>query len=188
MVVIVSGPSGSGKTTVINQLLKSGKFKFFKSATSRPRREGEPDHHYFITEEEFLERIKRGEFFEYEEVHGLHYGVLWKEINDIIADKKYDYIRDIEVKGNVNLRKYLDGKTPYVSIFLDAPDDVLYQRLIARGESEERARIRLQRNQLERQYKNHYDAVIENIDLDKTVKAVAQAIEKYRKLRQPDRV
>ena len=65
-----------------------------------------------------------------------------------------------------------------LSIFLDAPDDVLAERLRGRGEEEERIKVRLSRAEEERSFKNDYDAVIENIDLEKTITKIVELIEK----------
>ena len=90
----------------------------------------------------------------------------------VVEDKENDYIRDIDVKGNLSIRKYLSGKCRVVSIFLDAPDEVLMSRLRERGDSEEQIKIRLSRKDFERAHKKYYDLVIENIDLNKTLKII----------------
>ena len=67
-----------------------------------------------------------------------------------------------------------------VTIFLDAPDDVLAERLRARGESPEKIALRLSRGGLERSYKDKYDLVIENIDLNTTLQIINDFIDKRR--------
>ena len=67
-----------------------------------------------------------------------------------------------------------------VSIFLDAPDDVLKQRLILRGESQEQIDKRLSRSELERSFKKYYDLVIENIDLEKTLNTIVDFLDNER--------
>ena len=64
-----------------------------------------------------------------------------------------------------------------LTVFLDVPDAELYARLIARGESEERAKVRLSRGNLERGFKNQYDLVIENTDIRKTIEIIEREIE-----------
>lgn len=80
----------------------------------------------------------------------------------------------------LNVRKYLEGKVPMISIFLEVPDEELARRLLARGESEERIKVRLARRELERSYKKHFDLVIENIDLEKTVQEISDFIDRNR--------
>lgn len=181
MLIVMSGVSGSGKNTIINKLRQSHKeLLFFKSATTRPRREGEENYYYF-TEEEFAFRKGNREFFETEEVHGYYYGIMNRELEKIITDTEHDYIKDVDVHGNQRLRKYLKGKAKMLSIFLDAPDEVLHQRLLGRGESEERIKVRLSRAEMERSCKSDYDLVIENIDLDTTVETIEKAYAKAKK-------
>lgn len=178
MLIFLSGISGSGKGTVIKELAKDlPNLQFFKSATTRPRRENE-DAYIYLTQEEFDQKVQNGEFFETEPVHGFYYGVLNQSLDLIIAQPDKIFIKDIDVHGMERIVKFLKGKAKVVSIFLDAPDDVLYDRLINRGESHERATIRLQRGQLERSYKDKFDYVIENIDLAKTVKTIREIITK----------
>ena len=143
MFIIFSGVSGSGKNTVMNELLKKRKNLFIleqSSATTREKRESDAIYntYKYMTKEEFEKGISDGEFFEFEEVHGCYYGVLNEALNRVIDNPQNDYMRDIDVKGNIKLRNYLKDKCGVLSIFLDAPDDVIYDRLIKRGESEER--------------------------------------------------
>ena len=82
--IIFSAPSGSGKSTIINHLLQQGlNLAFSISATSRPPRGTERDgvEYFFLTPDEFRERIARGEFLEYEEVYpGRFYGTLKAQV------------------------------------------------------------------------------------------------------------
>ena len=68
LLLIVSGPAGSGKTTIINKLIESGDFVFSVSATTRAPRPGEVNgvDYFFITKEEFKDRIRLGEMLEYD--------------------------------------------------------------------------------------------------------------------------
>ncbi|HXP48463.1 MAG TPA: guanylate kinase, partial [Bacteroidia bacterium] len=82
--VIVAGPSGTGKTTIVRHLLSVfPRLAFSISATSRPKRvnERESEDYYFLTVEQFKEKIKHGEFIEWEEVYpGSYYGTLKSEV------------------------------------------------------------------------------------------------------------
>ena len=120
-----------------------------------------------MSEEEFLRKKEEGAFFETEFTHGYWYATQYSELEKLINNPQNIYIKDIEVHGNRKLREYFNGKVKVTSIFLDAPDEVLYQRLIKRGESEERAKIRLSRGVMERQYKDEYDIVIEKLVMKK---------------------
>lgn len=186
MFVAISGISASGKNTVIQKLIERRKnLKVLKksSCTTRTPRNTDKDFetYNYLTKEEFEKGIKDGIFIEHELVHENYYGTLKSAFNKVIEDKDNDYMRDIDVKGTVNLKKYLQGKVKMVSIFLDAPDEILKDRLKKRGESEEQILKRLSRSDLERSYKNHYDLVIENIDLEKTLKTIIDFLDKERK-------
>lgn len=177
MFIIISGISSSGKNTVMNNLVKERenlKILERSSVTTREPRESDKSFntYFYTSQEEFLQMVDEGKFVEHEEVHGNYYGVLKKPLDRVVKDKEYDYIRDIDVKGNLSIRKYLKGKCRVLSIFLDAPDEVLIDRLRKRGDSEEQIKIRLSRKDFERAHKKYYDLVIENIDLKKTLKII----------------
>ena len=183
MLFVISGVSSSGKNTVMQELIKRVKnLKVLSksSGTTRPPRESDKefDTYIYLTKEEFEQGIKQGKFFEYEIVHENMYGLLKERIETAINSKTDDYIRDVEVKGNVTLRNAYKDKI--VSIFIDAPNDVLRDRLLKRGDKPEDIELRLSRSELERSYKNHYDLVIDNIDLEKTLSTLENFIEKVR--------
>ncbi len=182
MLVIFSGVSGVGKNTIINILLSEGKNRFFiKSATTRASRGASDINYEFITEEEFDRRDKNGEFFETISVHTHRSATQFKELEKVINNPQNLYIKDIDVIGTQKLLQFFKDKNVKVlTIFLDAPDDVLYDRLIKRGESEEKARLRLSRAEMERQYKDKYDLVIENIDMEKTLSIIRKKLKEER--------
>ncbi len=182
MLIILSGVSGAGKNTVICELIKRRKdLRLFPTCTTREKRknerEGQP--YFFLTKEGFLKKQKDGEFFETQETHGNLYGVLNKSLEDVGKMTKIDFIKDIDVCGNIKLKKEL--KENALSIFLDVPEDELFRRLIARGESEESARFRLSRGAMEKEHIHEYDYVIENLNLEETVQKISDIIEKTKK-------
>lgn len=176
MFVILTGVSGAGKNTVISRLLSEGDNRFLiKSATTRARRvdvKGDEEIYDFLSDEEFDRREANGEFFEVNQYRGFKYATQNKELQKIIDHPENLYFKDIEVLGTQKLVKYLKGKVKFLTIFLDVPDDVLYDRLIKRGETDERARYRIERGGMEREYKPLYDLVIDNIDLEKTLQII----------------
>lgn len=185
MFIAISGISASGKNTVIKNLIKSRKnLKVLKrsSCTTRPKRKTDEEFetYLYLTKEEFEQGIKDGIFIEHELVHDNYYGMLKSSFLDVIDDKSNDYIRDIDVKGEHSLKNYLNGKVKMLSIFLDAPDDVLEKRLKDRGDSLEQIEKRLSRKELERSYKQNFDIVIDNIDLDETIKAINKFLDNNR--------
>ena len=183
MFIVISGISASGKNTVMNRLLlERSNLKVLEksSATTRtPRPTDKNNNTYvFMSLEEFEKGIKENKFFEYENVHGNYYGTLLSRLEYVVDNQKFDFIRDIEVKGNRNLKSYFAGKCPMVSIFLDAPDEVLRKRLLERGDSPVDIEKRLSRGELERSYKGDYDLVVENIDIEKTLKTINNFLDK----------
>ena len=180
MLVILSGVSGAGKNTVINRLLEEGDNRFLiKSATTREPRGGGIDNNYeFMSDEEFARREKNGEFFETIDAHAHKYATQFKELEKVTSNPQNIYMKDIDVVGTQKLVSHLADKAKVLTIFLDAPDEILRERLKGRGEEEERIKVRLSRAEEERAHKKDYDAVIENIDLEKTIKTILELIEK----------
>ncbi len=182
MFIAFSGVSSSGKNTVMNELIKRRsdlKVLELSSGTTRAPRESDSQFNTYVyfSKEEFKKGIEEGLFFEYEEVHGNYYGTILSRLEAVTQDLEHDYIRDIDVKGVVNLKKYFKNKCGIISIFLDAPDEVLRERLLKRGDSPEDIEKRLSRGELERSYKDKYDLVIENIDLEKTIQTISDFID-----------
>lgn len=185
MFIVVSGISASGKNTVMNRLLserKNLRVLDFSSGTTREPRPSDSDNntYVFMSKEEFEKGIEEGKFFEYENVHGNYYGTLLSRLQHVVDNQELDFMRDIDVKGNRNLKKFFAGKCPMVSIFLDAPDEIIRERLKARGDKPEDIEKRLSRGELERSYKPDYDLVIDNLDIEKTIKTINDFLDNIR--------
>lgn len=181
MFIIFSGVSASGKNTIMQELAKRDEniqILDRSSGTTREPRESDRDNntYLFMTKDEFERGIERGDFFEYECVHGNYYGILNSALNRVIENQKIDFMRDIDVHGREKIVSHFEGKCPTLTIFLDAPNDELAKRLALRGESEDRVKVRLERSELERSYKDDYDLVIENRDIDETVEKILNFI------------
>ncbi len=178
MFVIVSGSSGVGKNTILNELFKlDSNIKNFVSYTTRDMREGEIDgvHYHFLSKPEFQKLNEQGKFCEVEEIHGNYYGC---QIEDILhaIDSDQILIKDLGVEGAQNLEKIF-GQDKIVTIFIDAPRDVLRQRLIDRGEKA--LELRLSRYDYEHTFVSNYDYVVQNIDLAQSVKQVLSIIREH---------
>ncbi len=173
--LIFTAPSGAGKTTIVRHLLKHfGQLAFSVSATNRPMRPGEEDGvaYYFLSDEEFADRIAAGDFVEYEEVYpGRFYGTLHAELHRLWAQDKV-IVFDIEVKGATNLKKFYPEQSTAVFVAPPSPE-ILFQRLRDRNtESEADLKVRIERAEEELAYLNSFDRVLLNDDLDT---ALAQA-------------
>jgi len=166
--IIFSAPSGAGKTTIVQHLLtKIPELEFSISATTRKPRgdEKEGQDYYFISKAEFLHKIAKKHFVEFEEVYsGTFYGTLRTEIERIWNDGK-TVIFDIDVEGGLHLkRKYEESA---LAIFVQPPSlEVLKQRLSARGtDSEEKLKERFEKAEKELNYAPQFDIILKNHDL-----------------------
>jgi len=133
--IIFSAPSGSGKTTIVRHLLKTfpDQIEFSISATSRPKRgiEENGKDYYYLSPEEFKEKIAKQEFLEWEEVYaGTCYGTLKSEVEKIWAKKKA-VIFDIDVEGGLNLKQQFKDNS--LAVFVMPPSiKILEERLRSR--------------------------------------------------------
>jgi guanylate kinase len=169
-VLVVTGPSGAGKGTLIRELVERVPgIEVTVSATTRERRRGEEDgrEYWFLSDDEFLARVERGEFLEHVEfVSGHRYGTLRSELDRIAANGHVPLL-ELETEGALRVKREVPGA---VTIFISARVDELERRLRERatesaGEIGER--IELARKQLEQAGK--FDHVIENDDLERAV-------------------
>ncbi len=166
--IIFSAPSGSGKSTIINYLLKQNlNLAFSISATSRPLRGTERDgvEYFFLTPDEFRERIARGEFLEYEEVYpGRYYGTLKSQVEKQLADGQ-NVIFDIDVVGGCNLKRFYGDRA--LSVFIQPPSvEELRRRLVGRGtDAPEVIADRVAKAEYELGFAPKFDVVVVNDDL-----------------------
>jgi guanylate kinase len=166
--IIFSAPSGAGKTTIVQHLLtKFPNLEFSISATTRKPRGDEKSgkDYYFITKEEFLHRIAKKQFVEFEEVYsGTFYGTLRTEI-DRIWQKGKTVIFDIDVEGGLHLKRKYDGQA--LAIFVQPPSlEVLIERLTGRGtDSEDKLKERFIKAEKELNYAPQFDIILKNHDL-----------------------
>lgn len=180
--VIFSAPSGSGKTTLVQRLLKKDlNLEFSISACSRPKRKGE-EHgrdYYFFPQEEFLQKIKEGEFVEWEEVYKDHfYGTLRSEVERIRNQGK-NIIFDIDVQGGLNLKKNFGGEA--LAIFVMPPSlEELEKRLKRRSTDDpEKINLRILKAESELKYAELFDRIIYNTDLEKVVSEAEDMVAEF---------
>ncbi|MCL2513362.1 MAG: guanylate kinase [Oscillospiraceae bacterium] len=177
LLIVLSGPSGCGKDTVLRELKKiDGSLAVSVSATTRKPRacDAEGVNYYFLSEDEFTEKIENGDFVEYVRYNNYYYGTLVSELETKLAAGK-TVVMVIEVRGAANIiDKYPDA----LSIFLMPPSlDVLEERLRGRGtEMEDDILYRLKTAELEMQESSHYKYVIISETIEKTVNTVYNII------------
>ncbi len=185
--IIFSAPSGSGKTTIVHHLLsKNSDLGFSISAATRDKRGRKEENgkdYYFLTPEDFIKKIDNDEFIEWEEVYaGNFYGTLKSEIARIWSEGK-NVILDVDVKGGFNLKKYFGSQA--LSIFVKVPSlDVLKTRLNDRGtETEESLSRRLFKAKFEMSFQDHFDVVLVNEDLDKSLAEAQKLYDDFKKVK-----
>lgn len=169
--LIFSAPSGSGKSTIINWLMQHSDLHlaFSISCTSRAPRGTEQNgvEYFFLTPEEFRERIANNEFLEYEEVYkDRFYGTLKQQVENQLQ-KGENVVFDLDVKGGCNIKRFYGDRA--LSIFIQPPSiDALRQRLVGRAtDAPEVIEDRLARASYELTFAPQFDRVVVNDDLDK---------------------
>ena len=176
--IVFAAPSGAGKTTIVRSLLKRmHQLCFSVSACTRAKRECEIEgkDYYFMTKEEFLEKIHEHEFVEWEEVYADHfYGTLKSEVDRIWDEGKY-VVFDIDVKGALSIKNIYKERA--LTIFVKPPSiDHLRSRLFKRAsDSEENIERRVQKAAKEMIFESLFDISLLNDDLETAVKQ-AEAI------------
>ena len=144
---VVSGPSGSGKTTLCHAMRDLENCHYTVSCTTRAPRGDEVDgvDYHFLSEEEFLTRIERGDFLEHANVFGRRYGTLKSEVVPNI-DAGRDVVMDLDVQGAAQIRACEDQtiRSSLVDVFILVPMAELRTRLADRAtESDEQLAKRL---------------------------------------------
>jgi guanylate kinase len=178
--VALSAPSGAGKSTIAKFLLeRNPDFKLSISATTRPPRFTETHgvDYYFMSKEEFLKRVERGEFLEYEEVHGNYYGTLKATIDELLSQGA-TVILDIDVNGALNIKKHYPDA---LLIFIKPPSiEELRRRLMSRKtETPESIEKRLQRLPLEYEKAEKFDVQVINDNLEETIQKIEEIIKNH---------
>ncbi len=182
--IIFSAPSGAGKTTIVRHLLtKFPELEFSVSATTRKPRgdERQDTDYYFISKEEFLHRIAKKQFVEFEEVYsGTFYGTLRSEIQRI-WDKGKTVIFDIDVEGGLHLKRKYEEHA--LAIFVQPPSLlVLIERLTGRGtDSPEKLEERFAKAKKELNYAPQFDIILKNHELETACKEAEELVEAFLK-------
>lgn len=182
--LIVSAPSGSGKSTIVNWLMKEHpelKLYFSISCTSRAPRGTEQNgvEYFFLTPEEFRQRIENNEFLEYEEVYeNRFYGTLKQQVENQ-RNQGQNVVFDVDVKGGVNIKKYYGDEA--LSLFIQPPTvEELRKRLVGRAtDTQEAIEERLAKAEYELTFASQFDRIIVNDDLETAKQEALQVVKEF---------
>lgn len=183
--IIFSAPSGSGKTTIVRHLLNkfSSQLAFSVSACTRSRREYEVDgkDYYFLSIEDFRQRIANQEFAEWEEVYaGNYYGTLKAEIQRLWDEGKH-VVFDVDVKGGLKLKEAYEKDALAVFVKVSSEAEI-ERRLNSRGtETAQTMATRLAKVRYEQSFEHEFDTVLINDDLDEALKKAEDLIQEFTK-------
>ena len=181
--IIIAAPSGSGKTSITRHLLNllPDKLAFSVSAATRKRRPYEKENvdYYFISVEEFKDRIQRNEFVEWEMVYeGKYYGTLKSELQRIwIMDRTP--LLDVDVQGGIHIQEQFPDTS--LSLFIMPPSiEELRRRLEARGtETPESLEARINKASYELSFQDHFDRIILNDKLENACREAEEAVRDF---------
>lgn len=179
--IVVSGPSGAGKDTVVSRMMeRHPEIEISVSATTRSPRPGEEDgvNYYYLTNEQFEQKINQGEMLEYVNYCGKYYGTPKSEV-DKRLDAGIPIVLVIEVIGAGNIKKMYPEST---LVFVTPPSmDELRARLCGRGtETPEKIECRMHRAEEEMQYADAYDFRVINDDIDTCAEEIYTILKKRR--------
>lgn len=184
--IIFSAPSGSGKSTLVQHLMTEYpelRLKFSISCTSRAPRGTERNgvEYFFLSPDEFRQKISAGEFLEYEEVYqDKFYGTLKSQV-ETQAERGENVVFDVDVKGGCTIKKYYGDRA--LSVFIQPPSvEELRKRLVGRAtDALEVIEQRLAKAEYELTFADKFDKVIINDDLDVAKAEAYQIVSEFLK-------
>ncbi|SFB26712.1 guanylate kinase [Clostridium frigidicarnis] len=172
ILIVISGPSGAGKGTICKELLKKHNLHLSISATTRTPREGEVhgENYFFLSREEFLNKVEENDFIEYAEVYGNLYGTPKSGVQQMLDDGK-DVILEIDIQGALKVK---DNVSDGVFIFILPPSmEELKQRIIKRGsETPESLMTRFKSAYQEINYVSKYNYAVVNDTVESAVEKI----------------
>lgn len=167
LLIVISGPSGAGKGTICKKILKKNKnlCMSISMTTRQPRgREKDGKEYYFVSKEEFEEKIKENKFLEYATVHNdQYYGTPKENVESMINDGK-DVILEIDIQGAQKIKETFKES---IFIFIMPPSmKILRDRLVKRKtESKDKIVERFKTAYKEMNEKSKYNYVVVNDEL-----------------------
>jgi guanylate kinase len=181
-IIVITAPSGAGKTSITRYLLRTfPQLAFSVSAATRSSRSYEKHgkDYYFLSMDDFTQKIRQNEFIEWEMVYeGKYYGTLKAELQRIWDNDQVPLL-DIDVKGAIHVQEQFPNTT--LSIFIEPPSvDELKRRLESRGtETAESLQARVNKASYEISFKDHFDKLIINDNLDNACAKAKQIVGEF---------
>lgn len=181
-ILIITAPSGAGKTSIARFLMEEfHQLAFSISASTRPARVNETNgkDYYFMSLEEFKQRIQRDEFIEWEMVYeGRYYGTLKSELERIWKENKIPVL-DIDVKGAIHVQQEYPINT--LSIFIEPPSvESLKNRLMGRGsETDDSLTARVNKASYELTFKDHFNESILNENFEQACVKAKELVSRF---------
>jgi len=180
--IVITAPSGAGKTSITRYLLKTfPQLAFSVSAATRQARsyEREGVDYYFISLEDFKEKIRQKEFAEWEMVYeGKYYGTLKSELQRIWNNNQVPLL-DIDVKGAIHVKQQYPESL--LTIFIEPPSiEELKKRLESRGtETAESLQARINKAAYEISFKDQFNKCILNDDFKRACNEAETIVKKF---------
>jgi guanylate kinase len=181
VLIVISAPSGCGKTTIAKAILsRYPEMLFSVSATTRPQRDGEVHgkDYFFLTKDEFKERIRIGDLIEWEEIYGNYYGTLKSEVDKALLQGSV-MLFDVDVKGALSIRRHFYNDS--VLVFIKPPSvEELRKRLESRKtENSDMLKRRMERVPIELEKGKEFNYQIVNDNLQKAIDEVDEIVRKH---------
>lgn len=182
--IVISAPSGCGKTTIAKAVMKKYPSMLFSvSATTRSKRakETNSNDYFFLSKEDFQQRLNRGELVEWEEIYGNYYGTLKSEVDRALSQGDV-MLFDVDVKGALSIKqKYPDDA---VLIFIEPPSFEILKERLTKRKTEDAATVqrRLDRVPMELEKGKEFDYQVVNDDLSAAIAEVESIIARHTEL------
>lgn len=181
-IIVITAPSGAGKTSITRHLLqKFPELAFSISAATREARSYETDgvDYYFVSTEDFKQKIQRKEFAEWEMVYeGKYYGTLKSELQRIWNNHQVPLL-DIDVKGAIHVKQQYPESL--LTIFIEPPSIAeLKRRLESRGtETAESLQARVNKASYEISFKDQFNTLIINDDFKRACADAEEIVKEF---------